>query len=129
MKITRWWAGWVLALCPCLQGADRTFNVVTNAAMVNHCPGPDGFIGTADDPVKASVAGIYSSPNTYGSYGYMAVSLGGFPPAGVLPPNSDTITCLQGKLTLDSTTYPPSTKRALISDPSRPVASRLMAWS
>jgi hypothetical protein len=105
MKITQGWVVWVLAFCPCLSAADRTFNVVTNTAMVNHWPGPDGFIGTADDPVKASVAGIYSSPNAYGSYGYMAVSLGGFPPAGILPPNSDTITYLQGKLTLDSTSF------------------------
>src|SRR5689334_15299576 len=87
-----------------LFATDRVFAVATDATVVNHWPGPDGFLGTADDVVNNGKSRfLESSPNVDGSYGYLATSLLGVTDDW-LPGKNDTVTYLSGTVTLDPTT-------------------------
>lgn len=98
-----WWRLLVgaLGVVAPLIAADRVFTLATDPAIVNHWPGPDGFLGTDDDVVQNQLSQILqSSPNAMGSYGYLATSLAGFQDSW-LPNNSDAATFLQGSITVD----------------------------
>lgn len=86
---------------------DRTFLVVTNAAIVNHWPADDGFIGTTDDVVSAQLSKFArSSPNAYGTYSLIVTSLGFSNQRDpFLPPGDDTATFVLGSATIDTAAF------------------------
>jgi hypothetical protein len=85
----------------------RTFTVVTNAAMVNHWPSSDGFIGTSDDVVSSELSTYgHSSPNQYGTYSYIVTSFGlSNQPDPLLFGSYDTATFILGSATIDPSAF------------------------
>ena len=82
--------------------ADRLFQVVTNANVVNHWPAPDGLIGTTDDVVSANLSALNASaPDGTGTYSYNAFNFGNGPEPTLLPPGMDAVTFIQGSVTVD----------------------------
>lgn len=60
------------------QPSQLTFNLITDAAALNHYPGPDKLIGTADDVVSNQPAGFGpSDPNSPASLSYFTVKFAG----------------------------------------------------
>lgn len=87
--------------------ADRTFTVVTNAAVQNHWPSADRLVGTADDVVNAGLSTYgRSSPNQFGTYSYIVTSFGLSPaPDPLLFGNYDTVTFVLGSATIDTSSF------------------------
>lgn len=111
MKFSR--SPWLMlagVLASMLQSAaaERVFTVAKDPSIVSHWPGPDGYLGTADDVVKNQRSRfIESSPNTQGSLGYLVTSLFGVQDDW-LPGNNDTATFLEGTLTLETSSSGPN---------------------
>jgi hypothetical protein len=99
--------GLLLGFCLATRASDRTFTIVTNAPVVNHWPGPDGFVGTADDVVNAGLSAYeQSSPNEYGSYSFIVTTLGqNHPQDPWLFGGYDTATFVLGSVTIDTAQF------------------------
>lgn len=75
--------------------------IATDAAYVNHYPGADGLIGTADDVVSGDPSSQQASePNSAGSLGYNAFDFGGASD-DALPPGYEAVTFVRGSMTAD----------------------------
>jgi hypothetical protein len=60
------------------QPSDLTFTLLTDSSVLNHYPGPDNLIGTADDVISAASAGNGpSNPNSPASLSYFTVTFSG----------------------------------------------------
>lgn len=99
--------GLLLACTSTAPAADRTFTVVTNAAVVNHWPSGDRLIGTADDVVSGGLSTyVQSSPNHEGSYSYIATTFGASTqPDPLLFDRYDAITFVAGSASIDPATF------------------------
>jgi len=93
--------GIVAWCCFQLRAAERIYRTAAAPAEINHWPGLDNLIGTADDVVAAHPIGMASAPNLPGSYSYIAVRLGALPPKGLLPELTDSATFVDGTVTID----------------------------
>jgi hypothetical protein len=88
--------------------AQTTFTLVDEASLVNHWPGLDGLIGSADDVVSANPSTSNgSAPNSSGAASYNAFDFGQgtVPDANLFPPNRQAITYLDagGTISVDMT--------------------------
>lgn len=99
----------VVAVCASTAiSAERTFTVVTSDDLVNHWPGADGFLGTADDPVDADPSEVVGSDaNTAGTFGFMTTLLTFFPtdPDPYLFGQWNTVTYVEGSATIDTEAF------------------------
>jgi hypothetical protein len=88
-----------------LTGAVQFTLVSGHAGALNHYPGLDGYVGTADDHVGTdSTAMNMSIPNTVGSFSYNAFDFTGIGLSDslYLPATYNAVTFLQGTITVDA---------------------------
>ena len=95
---------WAMAGDVCAQ---TVLGIATDAGQVNHYPGPDGQVGTADDVVSGNLTSVQASaPNSGGSYGFNAFK---FAPSGpndsAIPTGYDAITFVKGAVTINKTVF------------------------
>lgn len=62
------------------QTSDLTFTLLTDTSVLNHFPGPDNLIGTADDVVSDQAGGLnQSAPNSPAALSFFTVTFAGVP--------------------------------------------------
>ena len=91
-----------------LSAAERTFVVATDDSLINHWPGADGLLGTADDPVDANPSAVVGSdPNAAGTYGFMVTVLDfiSSDPEPYLFDQWNTTTYVEGSATIDTDAF------------------------
>ena len=87
---------------------ERTFTVVTSDDLVNHWPGADGFLGTADDPIDGDPSSVVGSdPNAAGTFAFMTTLLTFFPtdPDPYLFGQWNTVTYVEGTSMIDTEAF------------------------
>ncbi|MEQ9058270.1 MAG: hypothetical protein RLW61_02505 [Gammaproteobacteria bacterium] len=81
-----------------------SLNLLFDASLIDHYPGPDGLVGTADDVVTDNLTLSNSEPNTPGALSYDAfdfVGSGAVTDPG-LPPGHTAVTFLGGEVGVDT---------------------------
>ena len=77
--------------------------VINDPNALNHYPGPDGLIGTADDVVSALPTTLNASgPNVLGSYSYNAFDFGSGATDPALPTGKNAVTLIEGNVSIDT---------------------------
>jgi plastocyanin len=78
-------------------------SIAGGESFVNHYPGPDGLIGTADDVVSGALSNRrQSEPNHYGTLGYNAFAFSSSGPQDPnLPTGFDALTFVEGRVRVD----------------------------
>ena len=93
-----------------IASAQTTFFIYNGSSPLNHWPGPDGLIGTADDLISSASSPKYTSgANSLGSLSYNAFDFtgtGSNPETTRLPNPMNAVTFLQGTVTAQNSGYP-----------------------
>jgi len=87
------------------QTNPQEFEIISDVSGVNHWPGPDGQVGSADDVVGSTPSTLnQSAANGAGSFSYNAFQFsGGGEETTLLPPARNAATFLGGTFTVDLT--------------------------
>lgn len=102
-------SSYLIALSPSLvlvcPAASVTYQLATDSSMVNHWPGPDGLIGTADDIVDGGATTIGGSgPNVPGGLSQVSFDFGNPSAEPKLASPFDAISFIStGSFTFDAT--------------------------
>jgi len=85
------------------QTNPQEFEIISDVSGVNHWPGPDGQVGSADDVVSSTPSPLnQSAANGAGSFSYNAFQFsGGGEETTRLPPARNAATFLDGTFTVD----------------------------
>ncbi|GEM_PF-2000263 len=85
------------------QTNPQEFEIISDVSGVDHWPGPDGQVGSADDVVSSTPSPLnQSAANGAGSFSYNAFQFsGGGEETTLLPPARNAATFLSGTFTVD----------------------------
>jgi len=94
--------GWILVSVLVGNGASaQVYELLAgDSAALNHYPGPDGLVVTADDTVSADITTVLGSdPNFHGAFSYAAAASGMLTDPAL--PNGAVASFLEGTVTVD----------------------------